>query len=474
MRKQNDRLIARVFAAVLAAIWIYLLVPSAFSAPHPSVCRVVNSLGNQKSLGSGTLIDRTKDGKEGLVLTCQHLFSEGLGEILVEFPNGDQHRATFLQADSNADLAALSLGNPRGQAVRINLGEIPNGDLFCCGYGGQGKYRCSRGKITGKYPDRGIYLTSVAGAARMGDSGGALFDNQGGFVGVIVATDNESAYSSTGEPLRKFLAKVTKGKLFTETQYCRPDGRQYRSGDTCSPGQQHPQQAPRERYIQSPPVVYADPNPLPKENDTQWAGIRDRLDALEARPSPEKGDTGPVGPQGIAGEDGQHGTDATFDDRVLALYARQSDLADIADQSMGRHESLLGRLKGLAVSGVKEKAATTAVGLTAMKLAGIAGLGGASLGGPIGLGIWLARRRIKKRLRGGGDPPFPGTRIIEMIQPPAQVVQAQPLQMAYQQQPAIIQQPVPREIEAIEWKPRTTTVTETTEQIAHRTKQQVA
>ena len=45
---------------------------------------MTNKLGEFTNVGSGTLIDTSES--QGLVLTCAHLFAEGAGEIVVEFP----------------------------------------------------------------------------------------------------------------------------------------------------------------------------------------------------------------------------------------------------------------------------------------------------------------------------------------------------------------------------------------------------
>jgi hypothetical protein len=47
--------------------WILILVPSIAAAePQGAVCRVNNHLAQLKNVGSGTLVDKTDDGREGL------------------------------------------------------------------------------------------------------------------------------------------------------------------------------------------------------------------------------------------------------------------------------------------------------------------------------------------------------------------------------------------------------------------------
>ena len=65
----------------------------------------------KQDIGSGTLVDKSDDGREGLVLTCAHLFSEGVGTVVVEFPGGKSHGAKVVAIDREADLAALAISD---------------------------------------------------------------------------------------------------------------------------------------------------------------------------------------------------------------------------------------------------------------------------------------------------------------------------------------------------------------------------
>ena len=91
-------------------ILILLMLPQiAVAEPRSAVCRVHNRLATFNNVGSGTLVDKTDDGGEGLVLTCAHLFSEGTGAVVVEFPGGKTHGAKLVAIDHEADLAAQIL-----------------------------------------------------------------------------------------------------------------------------------------------------------------------------------------------------------------------------------------------------------------------------------------------------------------------------------------------------------------------------
>ena len=43
--------------------------------PPAAMCRVSNAHQGHQDVGSGTLIDKTADSREGLVLTCAYFFS---------------------------------------------------------------------------------------------------------------------------------------------------------------------------------------------------------------------------------------------------------------------------------------------------------------------------------------------------------------------------------------------------------------
>ena len=101
-----------------------LMINSAIGEPHEALCRVNNRLAAFNNVGSGTLIDRSDDGREGLVLTCAHLFSEGVGEVVVSFPGGKTHGAKLVAIDREADLAALAISNP------ANAGKLMQSGLW--------------------------------------------------------------------------------------------------------------------------------------------------------------------------------------------------------------------------------------------------------------------------------------------------------------------------------------------------------
>jgi hypothetical protein len=178
------------------------------SAPNAASCRVHNQLAGGANVGSGTLIDVTPGGECGLVLTCAHLFTEGTGQVVVEFPNGKRHGALVVAIDRQADLAALEIARPTGPAVEVNQQTAAVGNLMACGFGPSGAYRCVAGPTLGYSEGPGQTSVRIGGAVRSGDSGGGVFDNRGRLVAVVWGESGGVTYASTGRPLGRFLDRV--------------------------------------------------------------------------------------------------------------------------------------------------------------------------------------------------------------------------------------------------------------------------
>jgi hypothetical protein len=208
-------------AAVAALVWSLLCLSlevldrpsvrhcqSVQTAPNAAACRVHNQLSGGANVGSGTLIDVTASGERGLVLTCAHLFTEGTGQVVVEFPNGKRHGALVVAIDQQADLAALEISRPAGTAVEVNQQTAAAGNLTACGFGPTGAYRCAAGPTLGYSEGPGQMSVRIGGAVRSGDSGGGVFDNRGRLVAVVWGESGGVTYASTGRPLGRFLDRV--------------------------------------------------------------------------------------------------------------------------------------------------------------------------------------------------------------------------------------------------------------------------
>jgi S1-C subfamily serine protease len=185
-----------------------LMIGNASAEPQSAVCRVNNRLAAFNNVGSGTLIDKSDDGREGLVLTCAHLFSEGVGEVVVSFPGAKTHGAKLVAIDREADLAALAISNPTSAKVAVDFNVQRGEQVKACGFGPQGEYACAVGPIVGEAVNAGQTSALVGDAVRSGDSGGGVFDAEGNLVAVVWGEAAGITYASTGVPLKRFLDRV--------------------------------------------------------------------------------------------------------------------------------------------------------------------------------------------------------------------------------------------------------------------------
>ena len=178
------------------------------SAVAAGIVRIVNQQGNEFSIGSGTLVERKQD--VGIVLTCAHVFSDGVGDILVFFDGGTPRRALLIAADDKNDLAALAVERPGAAAVALATSlPGPGTPLASCGFGQEGKLRINRGELRGQVTledgaSEGV--VELTGMARQGDSGGPIFDARHRLVAVIMGSDGEVVDGTHCEVFRPFLA----------------------------------------------------------------------------------------------------------------------------------------------------------------------------------------------------------------------------------------------------------------------------
>ena len=133
------------------------------------------------------------------------LFTEGTGQVVVEFPDGKRHGALVVAIDQQADLAALEIARPRRPAVEVNQQTAADGNLTACGFGPSGAYRCVAGPTLGYSEGPGQTSVRIGGAVRSGDSGGGVFDNRGRLVAVVWGESGGVTYASTGRPLGRIL-----------------------------------------------------------------------------------------------------------------------------------------------------------------------------------------------------------------------------------------------------------------------------
>jgi len=175
-------------------------------------CRI--SVGDG-TLGSGTLVER--DASTGLVLTCAHLFDDATGRIIVTLPQAGRFAARVVEIDRANDLAAISIRRPDVEPLQVGDDE-PAGMLTACGYGPTSVFRAIHGAITGRATIVGANYpsTTICGAVRPGDSGGAVLNTRGQLVGVIWGQRDGQTYATCGRPVFEFLNRI-RGKVFART-----------------------------------------------------------------------------------------------------------------------------------------------------------------------------------------------------------------------------------------------------------------
>lgn len=313
--------------------------------PAQASCRIVNRTGRLESIGSGTLIDCTADGTQGLVLTCAHLFDEGTGEIVVTFPQVKSHGARLVALDRQADLATLAIGNPSVAPATLADGAPAGSTVRAWGFGPTGQLRNASGQIVGEADATGQVSMAIAAAVREGDSGGGVFDSQGRLVAVVWGESGGVTYASTGAPLRRFLQRV----LGSETRFVQscPSG-------TC------PRPLPIQRPVQQAPVA--------PPNNEQLAELTRRVTSLEQNKQ-DRGDY--LTRVDLAGYLPR--SDAT-------QFAQAAQLQQLAADTDARQTTLLERIAAL----------TPASGATLGRAAGTAAVGLLGISGPVGWGILSA------------------------------------------------------------------------------------
>lgn len=356
------------------------LTTRASSSAHPAVCRIQNTRGGSLELGSGTLIEKNADGSRGVVLTCSHLFSDGVGRVIVAFPDGTTHGARLLGIDREADLAALLIANPVAEPVEVAAEIVAGSRLSVCGYGPVGVYRCIAGRLLGQSQSRGQESLMVDGAVRLGDSGGAVMDSRGRLVAVVWGEAGGVTYASYGRPLQRFLAKI-----LGRSGRSAPDATPV-SPVACPDGSCPLQWSPS-RQNETPKFRFPNSN----------AAMQQRLDALARQI------------ELLKSRKQDRGDFLTRGD--LSGLASQQDVERVESESATRHQSLLSRIGALAQSmagrGIADRGPS---GASLGRAAGVATVGLLGLSGPAGwaviaaaaIGGGIIGRRMKRRLRGAG------------------------------------------------------------------------
>ncbi|MCS7303692.1 MAG: trypsin-like peptidase domain-containing protein [Thermoguttaceae bacterium] len=404
------------------------------SGVHPAVCRLIHTLpGGLRAIGTGVLVD--KEGQYGLIITCQHLFREGVGRITVVFPDGQTYEARLLHQDPVADLAALLIARPSAEPVPVATKPPQPGEpVQSCGYGPDGRYWCNQGQVIG-YSRTGLSAgwetLELTGRARQGDSGGPVFNAQGELVAVIWGTDGRTVSGTYNGRVDRFLQQTGRYLLPWNAKNNRPN-----------PTPSHPPSCPTNPAPVDPPRCPANPGARPAPGaeggilSADLKGIEARLDRIldllsQGRPgqpaqglptgqpglNPGSSAGSPTGPGGASPQvPPAVGSAAPADQsRAESSLLRQAvqqligELGSLPERIQARIEKVQAAgahtapetIRAYVQDFLAEKMADGSLGWTMGKLLAAA-LG---LSGPLALsltvGAWLIGRRIGRKLQTG-------------------------------------------------------------------------
>lgn len=161
----------------------------AIAAARKGVVRIDVQACGEEGNGSGFVI------APGLVATAAHVV-EGASAISLAPEGGSAVDATVVGSDSGEDLALLRADSTlKATALRFHSGsDMPIGrDVIALGYPLGLPFTATRGAITGRERDLDLEGTSYTGlfqtdaAVNPGNSGGAIINQRGDVVGVVVA-----------------------------------------------------------------------------------------------------------------------------------------------------------------------------------------------------------------------------------------------------------------------------------------------
>ncbi len=181
--------------------------------PEPlsrATARLENHLpGGAIVYGSGVLIAR--DDRWGWVLTCDHLFREGAGQVRVVLPSssGQVFEGRVFARDSLADLALVGIAAPQTQPIALaDTHPSPGQTVAWAGYGRTGRLHAAMGQVLG-YVSTNVSgnreTLQITGAAQDGDSGGPIVDAQGRLVAIVWGTDGYRTVGTYCGRIRAFL-----------------------------------------------------------------------------------------------------------------------------------------------------------------------------------------------------------------------------------------------------------------------------
>lgn len=196
----------RYIAAIVVSLVCAVL---AAAEPRPCVARITVECVGSTSYGSGVLV--CASGTEAVVLTNWHVIRPPRRSIHVRWPNGKSSHGRVLAADSTWDLAAVGVAIPDATPAVICRVIPKRGErLTIAGYG-PGPYLEQSGPVTGfaaplHHDD--WRLVELRATARLGDSGGPIFNERGELAGVLYGVHDGLTVGPCCTRVARFLDEV--------------------------------------------------------------------------------------------------------------------------------------------------------------------------------------------------------------------------------------------------------------------------
>ncbi len=250
-----------------------------------SFCQSCNRSHDKIGMGSGVLVASQQ------VLTVNHGFPNGVGQLICQFPN-ERHNAKVLSQRPDLDLALLGIGPTKLIPMPVAKDMPQRGHtLTLAGFGGEGVYRTISGQMLNYAHVRTTRdgwnhtILTMVGTARQGDSGGPVYNTSKELVAILKGTGSGTTDGIDLREIRKVLSACVGG-------VCRPQ-----------PWRPSMPRAPQPRR----PLV-----PLaPRAESTQLAALTKKVERLEAllvelqrkcQTPAAPGEPGPQGPPGALAE----------------------------------------------------------------------------------------------------------------------------------------------------------------------------
>lgn len=209
-----------ILAVAVAAILFVLLLASIGQCADigDSVCKVMNQKIERQPDGSygypggsATLVS-VNSKREGLLVSCAHIFENGGKLATVTFPTVEgEWNARVIAVDHKNDISALVIGNPPVVSMPSCIRPAREGDgpFTCIGYPGRsgGKRQYRVGEYIG-YEGGRLY---TRGTVISGCSGGARLNRFGEYVGPVCGNTSDGdrpmdrTYGPSGTVLSSFL-----------------------------------------------------------------------------------------------------------------------------------------------------------------------------------------------------------------------------------------------------------------------------